>query len=275
MKGAFQISREIFENEVWSDVVKFRIFFYILGNAVFSKEGIDKAGIHLERGQYLRSMRNLQDDLSYREGRGNAVKKYPLTTIQRKIKSLEKEGRITTKSTEYGTLFTVVNYATYQGLENYKNDSVEQRRNSDGTVMEQQRNNNNNVKECSKNDKEKNKRSKLKFETHHMQLAELLFKKIKANNPNAKEPNLESWANTFRLMMESPKEKRSGKEIQDLILFTQNHYFWHKNILSADKLRKQFDRLTLEMKDQNKLIKPNNVVPIRADEQEDTRNYGF
>lgn len=151
-KGAFQVSREIFENEIWSDVVKFRIFFYILGKAVFSQDGIEQAGIHLERGQYLRSLRNLQDDLSYREGRGNAVKKYPLTTIQRKIKSLEKEERITTKSTEYGTLFTVVNYSLYQGLENYKKGSVEQQRNSDGTAMEQRWNNNKNVKECSKND---------------------------------------------------------------------------------------------------------------------------
>src|SRR5699024_11662817 len=87
----------------------------------------------------------LQDDLAYREGRRNAIKKYPLTTIQRKIKSLVNEERITVKSTEYGTLFTVVNYALYQGLDNYKLGSVEQQRNSNGTATEQQRNNNKNV----------------------------------------------------------------------------------------------------------------------------------
>lgn len=155
MKGAFQISREIFQNEVWSDVIKFRIFFFILGNAVFSKEGVTKAGIHIERGQFLRSMRNLQDDLAYREGRGNSIKKYPLTTIQRKIKSLENEGRITTKSTEYGTLFTVVNYAEYQGFDRYQNSSVEQQWNSNGTATEQQWNNNKNVKNV-KNEKNNN-----------------------------------------------------------------------------------------------------------------------
>lgn len=153
-KGAFQISRDIFNNDIWDDVPKFRIFFYILGNAVFSEDGIKHAGIKLERGQYLRSLRGLRDDLAYKEGRGNAIKKYPLTTIQRKIKSLVNEERITVKSTEYGTLFTVVNYALYQGLSNYKKSSVEQQRNSDGTATEQQRNNNKNVKECSKNVKE-------------------------------------------------------------------------------------------------------------------------
>src|SRR5699024_2007514 len=111
-----------------------------------------------------------------------------------------------------------------------------------------------------KNEQEDNTlRSKLKFETHHMQLAQLLHKKIKENNSSAKEPNYESWANTFRLMME--RDKRSGKEIQDLILWSQSHHFWYKNILSADKLRKQFDRLHLEMKDENKPFK-NNVIKI-------------
>lgn len=144
MSGVFQTSRGIFSSDIWNDVVKFRIFFYIYGNAVFSKEGIEQAGIKLKRGQYLRSLRGLQDDLSYKEGRGNAIKKYPLTTIQRKIKSLEKDGRITTKSTEYGTLFTVVNYELYQGFDNHKKELTEQQRNSDGTATEQRWNNNKN-----------------------------------------------------------------------------------------------------------------------------------
>lgn len=96
-----------------------------------------------------------------------------------------------------------------------------------------------------KNIKEKTSRSKLKFETHHMQLAELLFKKMLVNNPKVKKPKLEQWADTFRKMMEL--DKREGKEIQDAIIWSQQDSFWHKNILSADSLRKQFDRLYLEM----------------------------
>src|SRR5699024_7862725 len=103
-RGDFHISREVFNSDIWDDVPKFRLLFYILGKADFSEEGITNAGMKLERGQFLRSLRGLQDDLAYREGRGNAIKKYPLTTIQRKIKSLVNEERITVKSTEYGTL---------------------------------------------------------------------------------------------------------------------------------------------------------------------------
>jgi hypothetical protein len=79
-KGAFQTSREIFENPIWTDVVKFRIFFYIYGNAVFAKEGVTVADVHVGRGQYLRSYRNLQKDLAYTEKR--AVKQYSLHTIK-------------------------------------------------------------------------------------------------------------------------------------------------------------------------------------------------
>lgn len=147
MSGAFLISRNLFQNDLWQDVVAFRLFFYIVGNAVFSPEGVTEAGIHLERGQYLRSLRNLQKDLSYREGRGNAIKTYPLSTIQSKIKKLEKEERITTKKTEYGTLFTVVNYASYQDLGTYRRRGNEQLLNNDCTDNEQTLDNNNNVKQ--------------------------------------------------------------------------------------------------------------------------------
>ncbi|WP_416149466.1 DUF4373 domain-containing protein [Salipaludibacillus sp. HK11] len=105
------------------------------------------------------------------------------------------------------------------------------------------------VKESKGKKSNKDTRSKLKFETHHLKLADLLFKLIKENNPSAKNPNLENWANVFRLMMD--RDKRSGKEIQEIIIWSQNHHFWYKNILSPDKLRSQFDRLLLEKKDEN------------------------
>jgi DnaD/phage-associated family protein len=144
--GAFLMSREIFDNPIWSDPLKFRLFFFIVGNAVFSDDGVNYSGIQVKRGQFLRSLRNLQDDLTYREGRGNAIKKPPLETLRRKIKELEKEGRITTKSTEYGTLFTIVNYDKYQGFDHYKSGEMGQQWDSNGTAMGQRWDNNKNVK---------------------------------------------------------------------------------------------------------------------------------
>lgn len=157
--GAFLMSREIFDNPIWSDPLKFRLFFFIVGNAVFSDDGVNYGGIQVERGQFLRSLRNLQDDLTYREGRGNAIKKPPIETLRRKIKELEKEGRITTKSTEYGTLFTVLNYDKYQGFDHYKNNEMRQQWDSDETSLGQRWDNNNNDKNVNK---EKDYTSKIK-----------------------------------------------------------------------------------------------------------------
>src|SRR5699024_11302056 len=73
-------------------------------------------------------------------------------------------------------------------------------------------------------DNKSTSRSKLKLETHHLKLAELLYKDIHNNNSQHKKPNLESWANDFRL--DRKIDKREGKEIQELILFSQSHDFW-------------------------------------------------
>lgn len=158
MKGAFIVSRDIFENSIWDDVQKFRIFLFILGNAVFKEEGVKKGSVLIGRGQYLRSYRNLQKDLEYLENR--AIKQYPLSTIKRKISKLVEENRLEIKETELGTLFTVVNYDRYQVLDNYKKElgtAMEQPGNRDGTAMEQPGNNKKYVKKEKnvKNDKNK------------------------------------------------------------------------------------------------------------------------
>jgi hypothetical protein len=145
MGGAFQTSRDIFEHPIWQDIPKFRIFFFIVGNAVFSEAGAKVGGILVKRGQYLRSYRNLQDDLAYIENR--AVKKYSLSVIKRKIDSLVKENRLKMEEAELGTLFTVVNYEQYQGLDNYKKDNLERSENAVRTEMERSWNNNKNVEE--------------------------------------------------------------------------------------------------------------------------------
>ena len=242
-KGWVKLYREILNSSIWQDITAFRIFIYLILNATH-QDGTRINGVELKQGQFIRSYRQIANDLEYREGRG--LKQYSVSTIKRNIDKLIKDERVSVSETEYGTLFTVLNYAKYQGLLNIDDETRNTSRNEVGTKSERSRNKNKNDKN-DKNDKNNILRSKYKFETHHMKLARLLFKKMKENNPNVKEPNFESWANTFRLMME--RDGREGKEIQDMILWTQSHHFWYKNILSADKLRKQYDRLILEMKD--------------------------
>ncbi|MFP5116108.1 hypothetical protein ACSU64_27760 [Bacillaceae bacterium C204] len=249
----FQTSREIFDHSIWQDIVKFRIFFYIYGKAVFSKDGVWKGNVHVKRGQFLRSYRKLIEDLEYVENK--QVKKYSLTTVQRKIKELVQEERLRLHETELGTLFEVVNYEQYQGFGSSKNQDLEQDMehswNTDGTVTEHSRNNNKNVKndKNEKNDKDiRSKSKKQNFEPIHLELAEYLLKAIKENHPEYKEPpNLNNWAVTFRLMID--RDNRTEQAIRNCINWVSGHSFWHKNILSADKLRKQYDRLVIEAKE--------------------------
>lgn len=139
MAGVFQIDREIFDNSIWQNPAEFRLFFYILGNAVWNDEGIKFGDVLVKRGQYLRSYRNLQNDLMYFEN--NAIKYYSLSYIKKLTDKLVSDGRIKKDDTELGTLFTVVNYSKYQGFERYDNSNQERRKNDERTEREQNENN--------------------------------------------------------------------------------------------------------------------------------------
>lgn len=139
--GAFLTSRELFEKPIWKNIVEFRLFFLIYGNAVFAEEGVRiSEDLTLQRGQWLRSTRKIQEDLEYMENR--QVKTYSTATINRTIQRLVRLQRVCTKSHELGTVFTVLNYEQYQGFGGYRNMELGTQL---GTVTKQSRNNNNNV----------------------------------------------------------------------------------------------------------------------------------
>jgi hypothetical protein len=71
-----------------------------------------------------------------------------------------------------------------------------------------------------------------------------LFSLIKKNNPNAKEPNIQTWAKHIDLMLRL--DGRSLEQIEDIIRFSQIDSFWQVNILSAAKVREKFDQLWMK-----------------------------
>ena len=84
-------------------------------------------------------------------------------------------------------------------------------------------------------------------ESPEYRLSELLLNKIKENNPNYKEPNLNTWVIHMEKMIRI--DKRNPNEIKKVIDWCQADSFWYKNILSTEKLRKQYDQLTVNMED--------------------------
>lgn len=85
------------------------------------------------------------------------------------------------------------------------------------------------------------KPKKHKYQPEHMQFAEQMYQRLLQSNPNHKKPNLEAWANTIRLTVES--DNRLITDLWAVFDWANRDDFWSSNILSPDKLRKQFDTL--------------------------------
>jgi len=233
MQGWIKLHRSLHEHWLYKEKRLFSkyeawIDLLLLANHEDGKVLFGNKLIEIKRGQRVTSIRKLGERWQWSN---NKVTQF--------LHVLKLEGMVSVNSDTKKTTITVENYDSYQDSEDKKKTVKEHQSDTKATV----KHTNKNVK----NEKNNTLRSKLKFETHHLKLAELLLKKIQANYPKFKSPNLESWANTMRLMME--RDNRQGKEIQDVIMWCQSHHFWYKNILSADKLRKQFDRLQIDSQD--------------------------
>ncbi|MFE3576873.1 hypothetical protein [Lysinibacillus sp. NPDC059133] len=80
----------------------------------------------------------------------------------------------------------------------------------------------------------------------HYQLANRLYQKILIDDPSFKQPNMNTWADSMRLMME--QDNRTVEQIEYLIDWSQANAFWKTNILSTKKLREKATTLIRQIK---------------------------
>ncbi|WP_433595153.1 hypothetical protein [Lysinibacillus xylanilyticus] len=80
----------------------------------------------------------------------------------------------------------------------------------------------------------------------HYQLAYRLYQKILMDDPSFKQPNMNTWADSIRLMME--QDSRTVEQIEYLIDWSQANPFWKSNILSTKKLREKATTLIRQIK---------------------------
>lgn len=92
----------------------------------------------------------------------------------------------------------------------------------------------------------KKEKEKQTYSADDMRLAELLRDLIKENLPTFKEPNLNQWATHIEKLHRI--DGRTYEQIEFIIKWCQQDSFWSGNILSGNKLRKQFDQLTAHAK---------------------------
>ena len=124
----------------------------------------------------------------------------------------------------------------------------------------------------SSSSEEKKTSSKLRFTDDDLSLAQEMFSLIRGLNPNAKEPDLDKWANDFRLMRERDGTDRTVEGIRALMCWALGHSFWKSNVLSPDALRKQWDRLMIQRKEQHD-PRSNSIRPSTAKWQGDDDDF--
>lgn len=94
-------------------------------------------------------------------------------------------------------------------------------------------------------------------------LARLLFDLIRQRKPDYKEPDLQTWAKDINRMIRL--DKREPAQIEKVIRWCQDDSFWQANILSTEKLRKQFDQLEIKMQAQSPSNRKLVPAPVRRD----------
>ena len=258
-QGWIKLHRELINKPIWieSSAEQKTILITLLLMANHDKKQWEWKGKKYEAkpGQFVTSL----NSIAKRSGIGVSIQ-----NVRTALKRFEKYGFLTNESTNKNRLITIVNWGVYQ--EKDKEVTRELTGNQQATNKQLTTNKNVRMKECKNNNK------RHKYEICDMRLAELFFNKILENNPNHKKPNFEKWAQEIRLMRE--RDKRSEEQIEYLINWTQNHEFWHANILSPTKLRKQFDTLVMQIKRDHQ--SKSNVTPITEARKDKYKyNLGF
>ena len=136
--GCFQIARQIFTSPVWTrDPDTFRLFVWIIGNANFqSNENAERGELLTSHGELAQalttyhrntprtlSLKQIRDRLKWLVGEG-MIKTTPIQSQKRRKVRGSVRGSVAPKSqggwSGGGVRIVVVNYDTYQTLDNYK-----------------------------------------------------------------------------------------------------------------------------------------------------------
>ena len=218
----YQEKRKFSRYEAWLDLL-------MLANHKDNKVLLGNELLLVEKGSFITSELKLMERWSWGKGK-----------LRSFLEMLESDGMIIRKTDRKKTTITICNYSVYHDSEETNRPQADHERTMNGLSADTNKNDKN-----VKNEKNINT-SRLKYEICDMENAEFLFKEILKNNPDAKKPNLEKWANEFRLIRE--RDKRTDQQIKYLIKWTQQDDFWKANILSPSSLRKHYDKLVVKIK---------------------------
>ena len=211
-------------------------------------------------GQVITSLPKIAE----RSGKGVSIQ-----NVRTALKRFGKLGFLTDESTNKNRLITIVNWGFYQALDDESNRQT----NKQLTGNQQATNSYIRSKEVKKKElKDTSPKSTKRIydvDSNYYQLARLLFDEMRKNNDEAKEPNLNNWADDIRKMIEL--DGRKEDQVRNMIHWSQSNEFWKGVILSSKKLRDKYDQMRVQANQsyKNKSDASNNesnAYGIREDE---------
>lgn len=285
--GWVKLHRKTKCSEVFNDVYLFRLYCLLQMKATYKKRDVEYNGhiLQLKAGQLITGRQSLSDEFNEKLP---PKQKTPKSTVWSWLKKLEKLGIISIESNTMYSIVTIIEWEAEQSEEREEEKKQDPPRPHDQKkeappapkkqgeakdmsdflqAGEAVGKDPSKIKEQKKKGKREYKKDDVEF-----RLAGRLFYWILKNNENAKKPDPQKWSNAIRLMIE--RDNRDPQMIACVIDWCQNDDFWHTNILSADKLRKQFDQLFMKMqadkKKQEKIKQgQNRVIRSKAQQKND------
>jgi hypothetical protein len=238
-QGWISLNREVMSHWVWNcefSAGQAWVDLLLYANHSPAKLMIKGQLVDIARGQQARSELTLSKSW-----------KWSRSKVRRYLKNLEKDGMINIKSGHLTTVITICNYDIFQSNDTAVDTAKEQQsihlknnsRYTNNNVNNENNENNTSVEA-------EPKRSKFSFSDNQMRFAKAVYEKVKVITPKMKEPNLESWANTARLLNEV-----DGADLNDVwkvFSWANADSFWSVNILSLAKLRDKYPDLSAKMK---------------------------
>ncbi|SWB32525.1 Bacteriophage replication protein O [Klebsiella pneumoniae] len=187
-------------------------------------------------------------------------------SVERMLAVFVREGMISIEGEKQkGRVITITNFAEYaQKTDNLPAHEAAHEAAQTTAQHEQEGNNKNkNIKRSSSENSGESSDARLKkFLSAHpdaavytpsgskwgtaedLRVAEWIFSRVRMINPTCKAPDMTAWSNTVRLMRQI--DNRSHQDICAMYDWASKDSFWHRNILSPDALRKQWDKLTMQ-----------------------------
>ena len=233
-EGWISVYRKIRHSFVWTNSDQLKLWLLCLMKASHSgnKFLFNGKEIVVSSGQFVTG----RDALAFEFNEG-VTRDHQIVgrTLWRWLKTFESEQMLSISSTPKYSVITVNNWDAYQG------DDQQVSINRPTTVQHLSTiNNANNANNANKKNSAKKPRTYSPDSQEYI-LSSYLLERMKLNNPDVKEPDLQKWADGVRLMIE--RDGRTPEKIRKMIDWSQSDEFWSGNVLSVAKLRKHFDQM--------------------------------